>query len=410
MGELSTNNALSVASKKRIQSLDVLRGIVMVIMALDHVRDFFYNVDATNAATVVTDPTNINTTTPALFFTRWITHFCAPVFVFLSGTSAWLMSRSKSKGELSRFLIQRGLWLVFIEVVVITFGWSFDPLYHLFFLQVIWAFGISMFVLGLLVYLPANLILCLGFIIVFGHNVLDYPVVERSIQTGFLSNLSYFAQFTVYDIVQGHSLMIIYAFLPWTGVMLLGYGFGKVYGPDFSAGRRKKLLVAIGSGLILIFLLLRFTNVYGDRVAWKIHPRGWMYTFLSFLNVNKYPPSLLYLCITLGPALIVLSLLENFGNRFTRLMRIYGRVPLFYYILHIYIIHMLVVIAFYASGYTSADIINPQSPFYFCPPDFGFSLPVVYMIWIFVVIVLYPLCKRYNEYKSTHHKWWLDYL
>jgi len=162
-----------IPARYRVQSIDVLRGIVMVIMALDHVRDFFFKADVGNASAVATDPTNMATTTPGLFFTRWITHFCAPVFVFLSGTSAFLISQKKSKAELSVFLITRGLWLVFIELFIITLGWTFDPLYHLFILQVIWAIGVSMIILGILVYLPMPIILLIGILIVFGHNILD---------------------------------------------------------------------------------------------------------------------------------------------------------------------------------------------------------------------------------------------
>ena len=246
-------------SRYRVQSIDVLRGIVMVIMALDHVRDFFYKVDIGNAATVATDPTNMNTTTPALFFTRWITHFCAPIFVFLSGTSAFLIGQKKTKAQLSAFLITRGIWLVLVELIVITFGWTFDPLYHMFILQVIWAIGVSMIIVGLLVYLPLPLIFLIGFIIVFGHNLTDFGVGADWKGNEF-ADLAYFGQFKVYPLSEGRFFIIVYSFLPWTGIMLLGYCFGIIYGRNFSEEQRKRILLTTGSVLVLVFLILRFTN------------------------------------------------------------------------------------------------------------------------------------------------------
>jgi uncharacterized membrane protein len=397
------------ATRNRIQSIDILRGLVMVIMALDHVRDFFFKGVSAGAA-VATDPTNLATTTPALFFTRWITHFCAPVFVFLAGTSIFLMSQKKSKGELSIFLLKRGLWLVFVEIIIITFGWRFDPLFRLFILQVIWAIGISMIILGFLVRLPWKIILLIGFIIVCGHNFLDYPAINQSLKGSFISDIIYFANFSFYPLWSNHTVVIIYAFLPWTGVMLLGYCFGKLYMKGVDPAWRKKILIGIGLGLVLLFLVLRFIDFYGDPVQWSTQSRGGLFTFLSFLNLNKYPPSLLYLCMTLGPAILLLAFIEKMQNWFTRTMSIYGRVPMFYYILHFYLIHLIVVIVFYLSGFTAKDINGPNHIFLFRPPTFGFGLWGVYAVWIFVVIALYPFCKKYDSYKSSNQKWWLSYL
>lgn len=398
------------APKNRIQSIDVLRGIVMVIMALDHVRDFFYKANVQNAATVATDPTNMATTYPALFFTRWITHFCAPTFLFLSGVSVWMMARRKTKKELSLFLIKRGFWLVLVELFIIGLGWTFDPLYHTFILQVIWAIGLSMILLGLLIWLPYPVILIVGLAIVFGHNILDYPRISDGLKGSVVADLVYFGAFKIFSLDHNHVVFLVYAFLPWTAIMTLGYCFGKLYDPQVDYPRRRKMLLTLGITLTVFFVLLRFSNVYGDPVPWAQQPRGPVYTFLSFLNLNKYPPSLLFICMTLGPALIALALLEKWSNRFTAIMNIYGRVPMFYYIIHFYIIHVIAVIVFYASGYTSNDIITPGNPFLFRPPSFGVPLWGVYIIWLIVVLSLYPLCKKYNRYKSTHTQWWLSYI
>ena len=398
------------AARQRIQSIDVLRGLVMVIMALDHVRDFFYKVNLEKAGSAATGPTDLETTYPMLFFTRWITHFCAPIFVFLAGSSIYLMCLKKTKTELSTFLITRGIWLVIVEVVIITLSWTFNPLYNLLILQVIWAIGISMILLGLLINLPYKILFAIGVVIVFGHNLLDYPGISEGLKGSALANLLYFSNFSIYPIFQNHYILIVYSFLPWTGVMLLGYCFGKLYEQSIDPARRRKKLIQMGLGLILVFIILRFINIYGDPVAWTTQSRGAVYTFLSFINVNKYPPSLLYLCITIGPGMLFLAFIENVQNRFTVIMNIYGRVPMFYYILHFYLIHILVVIVFYLQGFGSKDIVTPNVPFLFRPPAFGFNLWGVYAVWVFVVIALYPLCKKYNAYKSTHQKWWLSYL
>jgi len=399
--------------RQRIQSIDILRGLVMVIMALDHVRDFFYKVDLSKAADAALDPTNMQTTFPALFFTRWITHFCAPLFVFLAGTSVYLMCQRKSKKEVSLFLIKRGLWLVFVEMVIITFGWSFNPFFNLFVLQVIWAIGISMILMGLLVLLPYQFILAIGLLIVFGHNYfMEIPSIKEDLKGSVLGDLIYYSNFSVYQLWPDHSFIIVYAFLPWTGVMMLGYCFGKLYQSKIDPVRRRRILLWMGTGLVLLFIILRFTNVYGDPVPWATQPRGSTYTFLSFLNLNKYPPSLLFLCMTIGPGILFLALTEKVQNGFTRVMNVYGRVPMLYYILHFYIIHILLVITFYAQGFGSKDIVPQGLPFYFKPNGIGFGLIGVYAVWIFVVVVLYPICKKYDKYKTAHiqEKPWLSYL
>jgi uncharacterized membrane protein len=403
-------NQLTV-SRNRIQSIDVLRGIVMVIMALDHVRDFFFKADVSGGgASVAMDPTNLATTTPWLFFTRWITHFCAPTFVFLAGTSVFLMGQKKTKSELSSFLITRGFWLVLVELFVITFAWTYNPFYNLFILQVIWAIGISMILFGLVIRLPFWFIFSLGFVIVFGHNLLDYPDISKNLKGGWLADLLYFSNFSIYSVSKEHFFLIVYAFLPWWGVMMLGYCFGKLYANTFDASLRKKMLLLMGIGLIVLFIIIRLLKGYGDPVPMSQQPRGSVFTFLSFLNVNKYPPSLAFLSMTIGPAMIVLALLENVQNKVTGFFRIYGRVPMFYYILHFYIIHTIAIIVFFAQGFSTSEIVTKNNPFLFKPPGFGFGLEGVYAVWLFVFLVLFPLCKKYNRYKSTHKQWWLSYI
>ncbi len=396
--------------KNRIQSIDILRGLIMVIMALDHVRDFFFKVDIGEAGDVAMNPTNLNTTFPALFFTRWITHFCAPLFVFLAGTSIYLMCLRKPKKELSLFLIKRGAILVILEVTIITFGWTFNPFFNLFILQVIWAIGMSMILLGLIIQLPFKMILSVGLIIVAGHNLLDFPSISSGLKGSVIAELFYFANFSFQALNQNHFVIIIYSFLPWTGVMLLGFCFGKLFEPAHEPEQRKKILIQLGSSIVLFFIILRLTSLYGDPVPWSVQPRGFIYTILSFFNLNKYPPSLLFLCMTIGPGILFLAFIEKIQNRFTRILNIYGKVPMLFYVLHFYLIHALVVIVFYFQGFGSADIVSPNNPFFFKPNGLGFGLWGIYAIWAIVVIALFPGCKKYGLYKSSHHQWWLSYL
>jgi len=395
-------NQLTV-SRNRIQSIDLLRGFVMVIMALDHARDFFHNQAFTD------DPTNMATTTPWLFFTRWITHFCAPVFVFLSGMSAFLMGQRRTKTQLSKFLITRGLWLVFVELFIITLGWTFNPLYNVFILQVIWAIGISMIILGLLVLCPFPVIFIYGVIVVFGHNLLDYPEAARNGEVGLWWNIVHHGFFYPISLGKNHIALIIYAFLPWSDIMALGYCFGVLFKKNVPFEERRKLLITLGVVVTILFIILRFINTYGDPHPWSHQPGGAVYTFLSFLNTNKYPPSLMYISMTLGPAVIFLAIIEKLQGRFANFFITYGRVPFFYYVLHLFIIHIFCMIAFFASGYGVNEIVPRDVPFFFRPRTFGFELWVVYCVWIAIVIILYPLCRWYNRYKATRSHWWLSY-
>ena len=375
----------------------------MVIMALDHARDMFH------AQAFVDNPLNLATTTPFLFFTRWITHFCAPVFVLLSGVSAYLQGLRKSKSELSAFLIKRGLWLIFVEAVIITLAITFDLHYHGIILQVIWAIGCSMILLGLMVRFPFHVILIAGIIIVFGHNILDFAEAHHSGDYGLWWDLLHRGNFATHTIFGRLNLVIIYPFPPWAGLMMLGYCLGKIFRPEITAEKRRKFLLTLGFSLIALFIVLRATNLYGDPSHWSAQ-RNPFYTFLSFINTTKYPPSLLFLCMTIGPALIVLALLEKIPGKIGKICMVYGRVPFLYYVLHFYLLHFFSFICFLLRGHTIAEGLNTPSPIKYIIPGDGYGLGGVYIAWIAVVVLLYPVCRWFSNYKLTHKNWWLSYL
>ncbi|MXN92484.1 DUF1624 domain-containing protein [Flavobacterium sp. Sd200] len=388
---------------RRIQSIDVLRGIIMAIMALDHTRDYFH----INAMSQ--DPTDLETTTPLLFFTRWITHFCAPTFVFLSGTSIYLQSLRKTKKELGWFLLTRGLWLVVAEFTIVGFGWSFDPFFSFQFLQVMWAIGCSMIIMSGLVFFSYRTLAVLGILITLLHNLMDFIVVTDP-EINSTLNVFLITEFKVYSLL-GLKVMFAYAILPWTGIMLLGYAAGKWYNTKkVTFEQRRKFLLTSGFGLIGLFAALRLINLYGDLQPWSNQPTI-TYTVLSFFNVTKYPPSLQYACMTLGVALLALAFIENINNRFTAIMNVFGRVPFFYYLLHIYIIHLLCVGLYFIEGYTIADLFTKPMAFGFRPrQDFGLELGYVYLVWLLVLVLCYYPSRWYNNYKSTHTQWWLGYI
>jgi uncharacterized membrane protein len=385
-----------VTPKFRIGSVDILRGLVMIIMALDHTRDFLhYNID----------PTNLQTTTPVLFFTRWITHFCAPVFVFLSGTSAFLSGRKKTKKQLSSFLLKRGLWLIVIELTVFNLFLTFDITFGFLAIEVLSIIGFSMIILAAAIYLPLRTIFFIGLIIVCGHNLLDafdyLKPTETPLWWGFLHQQSFFP----YD--HNRLFAILYPLLPWPGVMMLGYCLGSLYKKEFDTKRRQKILLSTGILITLFFIILRFTNIYGDPSEWH-RQKNFVFTILSFLNTTKYPASLLFLSMTLGPAIILLSLFDRSKGKWTKIVSVYGRVPFFYFLVHFFIIHIICMILFFANGHTLSEANTGF--LHFKSPNDGLPLGIVYLIWIAVVVVMYPLCKRYDRLKSSHKKWWLSYL
>ncbi len=393
---------MDTTARSRIYSLDLLRGLVMVIMALDHTRDFFHY-DA-----FLHDPLDWATTTPALYFTRWITHYCAPVFVFLAGTSIFLQHLRKPTAALSGFLLKRGLWLLFVEFVIITFAWTFSWRYPSLIMGVIAAIGFGMIGMSALIRLPYKAILALGVIIVLGHNILDHV---PSTHQGFVWDLLRNGNFASYPMFASHQLLIIYPILPWLGLMMLGYCAGKFYAPDVEPAHRKRTLLIGGAGLILLFVLLRALNVYGDPDPWAAHATLTR-TAMAFLDVQKYPPSLLYMCMTIGPALLFLAVAEPLNNGLTRAISIFGRVPFFYYVLHFYLLHLLLLGFFLAKGHSlGEDTPGAEGlPFLFLIPGEGVSLTAVYGIWIGLVLALYPLCRWFNGYKQRHAQWWLSYV
>ena len=385
----------------RVEPIDLLRGVVMIVMALDHTRDFF------GAAAV--SPTDLGRTTAALFFTRWITHVCAPVFFLLTGTSACLTRRRRSVPQLSRLLVTRGLWLIVLELTVVRcFGYQFNADYRMTMLVVLWALGWSMIALGALVHLPVAAATAIGVAMVAAHNLLD-PI--RPAALGAFAPLwtILHAQGVVLS-TPAHTVFVAYPLIPWIGVTAVGYGLGTLYSQD--ADRRRRTLLLIGVGLTAAFVVLRWANVYGDPARWSAQ-RSTLFTILSFLNTTKYPPSLLFLMMTLGPAALVLWSVDRHTPAFLRPAIVYGKVPLFYFVLHLTLIHLLAVVACYAR-YGSAHWMfeSPrldQYPFT-PPPGWGYALPVVYLAWVAVVAMLYPACRWYAAIRERRRAWWVSYL
>ncbi len=394
----------AASNKKRIESIDLLRGIVIVIMALDHVRDYFH------ADNFLYDPTDMTQTNAAVFFTRWVTNFCAPVFVFLAGTSAFLVGERKTKKELAAFLLKRGLWLMLLEVVVISFAWNFNPHYPTFRLQVIWILGLCMVFMSGLIYLPPKIILAIGMLILFTHNLFDgFHVTGNNFSDFLLAELHERRRFNF----GGHYFTTGYSLVAWLSIMMLGYCFGGLYKKEVTQSVRKKNLLIIGSTAIVLCVIIRGINSYGDMSPWQVQP-SFIMSVCSFLNATKYPPSLIYTLMTLGPSLIMLALLEKPLNSFGKIIIPIGRVPLFFYILHLFLIHLLAIIAVVLSGRPWTDMIftslqnAKDSPWL---AGYGLSLAGTYLVWIIVVALLYPLCKWYDRYKTNHkEKWWLSYL
>jgi uncharacterized membrane protein len=391
--------------KQRIASIDILRGLVMLIMAIDHVRDFYHYHHI--------EPTDLAVTTPFLFFTRLITHFCAPTFVLLSGVSAYLAGTRRTPNQLSTFLIKRGLWLIAVELVLLSFAITLNPAYPWQVLQVIWAIGGSMILLGLLTRVRASLtaIGIIGVVLVFGHNIFDVIKVS-AINDSFAGKL--FVSGTGFgDLVpyaSGHSFLIAYALLPWAGIMMIGYVLGTLYVKTYVAAKRRKALLYSGLSALGAFLVLRFFNIYGDPSLWHTQKTAAL-SIISFFNVSKYPPSLLYTLMTVGTALLILALIENVKNKLTSILYVYGSVPFFYYLCHWYLIRFSTIVIFFISGFKVNQIVNPhQGPILFQPDEFGFSLGRVYLIWFCIIFILYFPCRWYSKYKQTHAKWWLSYL
>jgi uncharacterized membrane protein len=392
----------NLTARVRIPGIDTVRGIIMVIMTLDHCRDFLHFQGPEYA------PTNMATTTVILFFTRWVTHFCAPTFVLLSGVSAWLASQKRARSEMTGFLVKRGLWLVATDMLVITFLFTFNPNYNIFVLEVLWAIGCGMMILGLLlrIRVPLALIGGIGCLLVFGHNLLDYLSLPDKGLPGNLLTLLLTGRGAFIPMGGDRTIVLLYSALPWSGVLLIGYMIGSLYGPTYEAGRRRRLLLAAGTGLILLFVVLRWINGYGDPARW-VPQRNAAHTLLSFLNTTKQPPSLLFFSMTLGPVLLLLSLIENTVNRVTTFCAVYGNVPYFYFLAHLFLLRVMNILLILGSG---LEMKSDGNPLVWQAQGFGYPLWMVYLFWVFVICTLYFPCKWYGNYKKMHRQWWLSYL
>ena len=394
-----TTQAQTATPAARLDSIDLLRGLIMVVMAIDHVRDYFHF-----SAVQGVDPLDLARTTPAIFLTRFATHFCAPIFSFLAGLSVYLAAkRGKPKSLLSGFLVKRGLWLIFLELTVLMwFGWAFKVDLHLFFFGTLWALGWSMIVLAGLIHLPWRAVAVFSAVLIFGHNALD------GIKPGSWGDWGWFWQiFHVSSVIQTKSGFTLYAFyplIPWLGVMAAGFCFGRLY--DQEAGVRQRWLLRFGFGAVGAFVLLRASNVYGNLTPWTSQARPG-FTLLSFLDVTKYPPSLCYLLLTLGVGLTLLAVFERWSPRWLQPLLAYGRVPFFYYVLHIPLIHGLAwltnMVRFGRSDFTPIG----GTP----PPEAGCSLLVTYVVWAAIVVSLYPACRWFVGFKQRRRDLtWLGYF
>lgn len=387
--------------RARIESVDIVRGVIMIVMALDHVREFFGSPGPS--------PTDLQHASAALFLTRWITYFCAPVFFLLTGTGAFLSLRRKTTAELSRFLWTRGLWLIFLEVVITRIlGWQFNWDYRLLMLFVLWALGWAMITLAALIHLSVKTVTIVGVVMIAAHNLLDS-----------VSAASFGALAPLWSILHVPGVLYsspritifeAYPLLPWVGVTAVGYGLGQVYRWD--ATRRTTFLLRLGLALTAGFVALRALNLYGDPSKWSAQHSA-IFTVLSFVNTTKYPPSLQFLLMTIGPALLFLWAVDGGTPRFLRAALVYGKVPLFYYVLHIPVTHLLAIAVCYVRfGQVHWMVESPDLASFPItqPPGWGFSLVGVYITWIIVVLMLYPACRWYASLKRRRSDWWLSYL
>lgn len=399
------------ALTQRVNAVDLLRGVVMAIMLLDHTREFSHR-EFLNF-----DPGDLTKTNTLLFFTRWVTHFCAPVFVFLAGTGAYLQTmRGKSKPELSKFLIARGLWLILLELtlirVIVWFNFDFR---FAFMLQVIWVIGVGLILLAGLIYLPLRAIAIGSIAMIVLHNLLDpirvqsFPAPGGPLPGGWDSFWMILHQQGMIFLTPTVYGLALYPLIPWVGVLAAGYCFGAVY--QWEAAQRQRVLFRLGAGMLLAFVVLRGLNVYGDPSRWSVQKDAW-FTVLSFLNVTKYPPSLLFLLLTLGAAILALPWFERMGQgRFSRVMITFGRVPLFFYVGQWLVVHGLAVLISYLAGQPTGWLfVGPLDQPRPNPGNLGFSLWIVYALWFAGLLLLYPLCRWFAAVKHRRRDWWLSYL
>ena len=386
--------------KPRLQSVDILRGLIMVIMALDHTRDFF------NVTAMSFQPEDLAHTTTAIFFTRWITHFCAPVFMFTAGIGASLrLDRRGNRAELSRFLWTRGLWLLLLELTLVRLTFFFDFTYNPTFLLVFWSIGISMIVLAGLIYLPFNAILAISVGMVLLHNVIDRFTPAELGLAPWLFNILHRPGVVIAD----PTVIVGYPLIPWIGVIGVGFCFGRLYRlPD---GQRGRVMIWMGLIMTAAFIALRYSNLYGDPSPWSPQTQDG-FTLLSFLRATKNPPSLVFLLMTLGPAIAFLGVVDRVQWKVTHPLIVFGRTPLFYFIAHLAVIHVFAIALTAAHYGWHPWVVTPPPTIggtgY--PDGYGWSLPFTYFMWVLVVAALYPVCRWLADYKATHRAWWVSYL
>jgi uncharacterized membrane protein len=390
------------AASERLIGVDVLRGLVMVLMALDHVRVYFSSEPLGPLASI----------SPQLFAMRWVTHFCAPVFVFLAGAGAFLHGRRTGRAALARYLATRGAWLILLELTLIRLAWTFNLGWGEFLLAgVIWVIGLSMLCLAGLVFLPRAALLAFGLALVFGHDLFGASPLAQGLNDGPLAWL--------YQVLHsggpfqlgpgGPMFVVLYALVPWVGVMALGYAFGAVLAAE--PARRRRHCLAIGWGAIALFLVLRSPNLYGDPSSWAVSGRGFLFTLFSFVDTNKYPASLQFLLMTLGPAIALLPWLERSTGAVARALAVFGRVPLFYYLLHIPLIHVLALgLALARTGSVPAWFTG-NFPMMRPPPEgLGFGVPMMLALTALVAVLLHFPCRWFARVKRARPGGWTSYL
>lgn len=383
----------------RLHTIDLMRGLVIVLMALDHTRDFF------SSATI--DPTDLSQTTPALFLTRWITHLCAPTFVFLAGSSAYLaaMRHQMNQRQLAGYLLTRGLWLIVLELTIVHFGWTFNWNLHHVVGQVIWVLGWSMISLAGLAFLPRWAIGLLALAIIGGHNLFDGIKAEAFGQWAWLWTVLHVPG--TIELFPSYSIFILYPLIPWAGVMAAGYCAASVF--LLVKDKREKVLLLMGVCCIAAFLVLRLPNIYGDSVPWQSQGNS-LFDVFAIVNFEKYPPSLSYLLMTLGLMFLGLAVFESERlQRWGRPLLIFGRVPMFFYVLHLMVIHGGMLIITWRRGLPVDWLFSgfPKLP----SPDFGYGLPAVYGFWLLLILLLYPLCLAYSQLRKHYaDHWWMSYL
>ncbi len=391
----------------RLTSIDALRGAVMVLMALDHVRDFFH------AGAMSFSPTDLAKTTTVLFLTRWITHFCLPVFMFTAGASAflWRRGRGRTNKQLSFFLVTRGIWFILLELTIMQLAYDFNvPARYPIFLLILWIFGSCMIIMAALIQLPLRWLIAGSLVVIAAHNSLDGVTASQFGSGAWLWNLIHQPGIIV---LAGKSILVTYTVVPWIAVMTAGFCFGRIF--QWEPHARQRVMRWIGFACVAVFVVLRAINAYGDPVPWA-RQKSAIFTALSFLNCTKYPASLDFLLMTLGPALLALAFLDRHPPKFNNAVVIFGRVPMFYFVLHFYLIHgLLVLFAFVKYGGTARSFVfNPPPSMgtarQLFPADFGYTLWVTYAVWVLVVIVLYPLCRWYANVKARNRSVWLSYL